>query len=242
MAHLDAGVPYPIAVDGIIAGVRDAATDFGISCSLIADIDRMQTAEDGVALVELLLAHRRDELVGIGLDYAEDGNPPERFWKAFALAGRAGLHRTAHACEDAPARNVETALDLLGCERIDHGYHVLGDEAITRRCVDEGVVFTCCPVSTAWVYFGPDLAAHPFRQMLDAGLKVTLDCDDPPMFGTDPSNDYVVAAEQMAVTPEQFREIVLNGVDGSWVDDPTKRRWRREWGAEIDDLITALHA
>jgi adenosine deaminase len=240
MAHMAAGVSYETAVDGLIAGIRDAETDLGVRCRLIADIDRMQEPEAGLEMLDAVLEHRRPELIGIGLDYAEAGNPPEKHWKAFARAGRAGLHRTAHTCEDAPARNVETSLDLLGCERIDHGYHVLGDESLVRRCANEGVVFTCAPVSTAWVYFGNDFENHPIREMVAKGLKVMLDCDDPPMFGTNPSNDYAVAAAHMGFGPEDFREMVLNGIDGCWLDDTTKRRMRRDWGREIDALTAQL--
>lgn len=240
MAHLGSGVPYATAVDGLVAGIRDAETDMGIQCRLIADIDRMQEPEAGLEMLELVLGHRPPELIGLGLDYAEAGNPPEKHWKAFAKAKRAGLHRTAHSCEDAPARNVETCLDLLGCERIDHGYYVLGDESLVRRCADEGVVFTCAPVSTAWVYFHNDFANHPIRTMVERGLKIMLDCDDPPMFGTDPSKDYVVAVEQIGLGQDDVRESVMNAIDGSWLDDLSKRRMRREWGREIDALTAQL--
>jgi adenosine deaminase len=222
------------------AGIRDARTDFGIQCILIAAIKRMGTPELGFEMVQTILAHPREEVVGIGMDYAEADNPPEKFWKAYRLAGERGLRRTAHASEDAPARNVETCLDLLGCERIDHGYHVIEDERITKRCADHGVVFSCCPRSTAWVYFGKDLTNHPIREMARRGLKIMVDCDDPPMFKTDPTSDYVAMAEPMGFGPEDVREFVLNGIDGSWLDDPTKRRWRREWSREIDALIGQL--
>ena len=242
MDHLQVGVPYETAVDGVIQGIHDARTDFGIECRLIADINRMRPPEDGLEMVELVVAHRRDELIGIGLDYAEAEHPPEKFWKAFHLAGSHGLHRTAHACEDAPARNVETCLDLLGVERIDHGYHVLGDDRLVQRCVDEGVVFTCCPVATAWVYFDGELANHPIKEMAARSLKIMLDCDGPPMFKTTPSNDYIVAADNMGFGPADFREFVMNGIDGTWLDDPTKGRMRREWGEEISALIAEVEA
>jgi len=240
MDHLAFGVPYETAIDGIIEGIHDAVKDFGITCWMIADINRMQPPEAGAEMVETVLAHPREELVGIGLDYAEANDPPEKFWRAFRLAGKGGLHRTAHACEDAPARNVETCLDLLGCERIDHGYHVLEDERIAQRCRDEGVVFTTCVVSSASVYSGKDYSQHPVRKMKEAGLKIMLNCDDPPMYQTNPSYDYVVCAEHMGFTPEDFREIVMNGIDGSWLPDPEKRQMRREWGEEIDRMIAGL--
>jgi adenosine deaminase len=89
----------------------------------------MDTAQHRHEMVEIVTAHPRPELIGIGLDYAEAGNPPEKFETAFKLAGKHGLHRTAHAAEDGPAANITTALELLGCERIDHGYHILADDA-----------------------------------------------------------------------------------------------------------------
>jgi adenosine deaminase len=240
MAHMEIGVPYLTAIDGIVAGIRDAAKDFGIQCRLIADIDRMKPAEAGLEMLENVLAHRREEVIGMGLDYAESGNPPEKFWKAFRRAAAAGLHLTAHACEEGPPRNIETCLDLLGCERIDHGYHVMDDERITARCAAEGVVFNCTPVSTAWVYFGPDFSRHPIRRMADAGIKITVDCDDPPMFKTDPTRDFVVMADHMGFVPEDFREFLGNAVDGSWLDDPAKRRMRRELLQEFDRLAAGL--
>jgi adenosine deaminase len=117
---------------------------------------------------------------------------------------------------------------------------VIESDAIFDRCRDEGVVFTCTPVSTAWVYFGPDYSKHPIREMGERGLKIMLDCDDPPMFKTDPTNDYIVAADHMGFGPEDFRQFMLNAIDGSWVDEPTKRRWRRDWSAEVDELIGQL--
>lgn len=240
MAHVDLGVSYETAVDGIIGGIHDAETDFGVQCRLIADINRMESPEKGLAMVELAREHRREELIGIGLDYAEADNPPEKFWKAYRLAAKSGFHLTAHACEDGPPRNVETCLDLLGCERIDHGYHVIEDDRITRRCVDEGVVFTVTPTSTAWVYGWGDLSKHPIREMANRGLKIMINSDDPPMFKTDLGREYIVMAEHMEFTPSDFKKFVLNGIDGSWLDDSTKRQWRQEWSQEIDNLISQL--
>ena len=238
--HMAAGASYETCVDGLIDGIRDARTDHGIECKLIAAVNRMETPELAVSMVETLAEHPRDDVIGIGMDYAEAEFPPERFWKAYRMADELGLHLTAHQSEDAPPRNIETCLDLLGCERVDHGYHVIESDAIFNRCRDEGVVFTCTPVSTAWVYFGPDYSKHPIREMAERGLKIMLDCDDPPMFKTDPTNDYIVAADHMGFGPEDFRQFMLNGIDGSWVDEPTKRRWRREWSAEVDELVGQL--
>jgi adenosine deaminase len=174
------------------------------------------------------------------MDYAEAEFPPERFWKAYRMAAAAGLHLTAHQAEDASPRNIETCLDLLGCERVDHGYHVVESAEIMKRCRDEGVLFTCTPVSTAWVYFEDDFDKHPLRQMREFGLKISLDCDDPPMFKTDPTKDYIVAAEHMGFTVEDFRQCMLNGIDGSWLGESTKQVMRREWTQEFDELAAEV--
>lgn len=240
--HMAAGVPYPTAVDGLIDGIRDAENDHGIECRLIAAVNRMENPELAMTMVETISEHRRDEVIGIGMDYAEGEFPPERFWKAYRTAAANGFRLTAHASEDAPPRNIETCLDLLGCERIDHGYHVIESEAIMQRCVDEEVVFTCTPVSTAWVYFGDDLANHPIKTMAARGIKLMLDCDDPPMFKTNPSKDFVLAAEHMGFGPADFRRFMLNGIDGCWVDDSTKAAWRTSYAADFDALAAQLDA
>ena len=107
-------------------------------------------------MVEQVLEHRPDEVIGLGMDGAEAPDPPEQFVDAYRLAKPGGLRLTAHACEDAPAKNIATCLDVLGCERIDHGYHILGDETLVDRCRDEGITFTVCPTATAVCYFDPE--------------------------------------------------------------------------------------
>jgi|TARA_B100000315_G_C14585697_1_gene592876 adenosine deaminase len=238
--HMAAGVNYETCVDGLIDGINAARADHGIECRLIAAINRMESPELGVEMVETILEHRRDEVIGIGMDYAEAEFPPERFWKAYRMAEAAGLRLTAHQSEDAPPRNIETCLDLLGCERVDHGYHVVESIEIMTRCRDEGVVFTCTPVSTAWVYFDDDFANHPLRRMREFGLRISLDCDDPPMFRTDPTRDYVIAAEHLGFTVDDFRDCMLSGIDGSWLDEPTKKEMRLMWVQEFDELAAGI--
>ena len=239
--HTRRGIPYKTVVDGLIDGIRAAETDFGVPCRLIADVYRQDPPEMANDMVRDVLEHRRDELIGLGMDGAEAPDPPEKFVEAYRMAGDGGLRLTAHACEDAPAKNITTCLDVLGCERIDHGYHVLGDENVIRRCRDEGVMFTVCPTATAVCYFDPnDLTKHPIRQMADEGLRIMINSDDPPMFHTDIGNEYVGMVQAAGWGPEKVREFVLNGVDGSWMSDDEKQRLRREFEREFDELDAQL--
>ncbi len=235
------GVRYRTIVDGIGEGIRAAEADFGIRCQLIAGINREDTAAVAVQLVQEVLDNRRDEVIGIGLEAFELSGPPEKFVDAYQLAKSGGLHRTAHAAEHDPsARNVVTCLDLLGCERIDHGYFVLEDDAVVDRCRDEGVYFACISTTSrrAW---------RPWRRksikaMVERGLRVTLASDDPAMFPTTLSREYLIAGTELGFGPATMREICLNGIEASWLDEADKRRMRRQFTSEIAALEAQLQA
>jgi adenosine deaminase len=239
--HTRRGVPYATVVDGLVDGIRAAEQDLGVGCRLIADVYRQDPPALAVEMVNEVLAHRPDELIGLGMDGAEAPDPPEKFAEAYRLARDGGLRLTAHACEDAPAQNITTCLDVLGIERIDHGYHVLGDAKVVQRCRDEGITFTVCPTATAVCYFDPnDYTTHPIREMVARGLKVMINSDDPTMFHTDIGTEFVKMTEAAGWEPAKIREFVLNGVDGSWLDDGEKARRRREFTEELDRLEAEL--
>jgi adenosine deaminase len=237
--HTTRGIPMATILDGLIDGCDAAYDDLGTRCFLIADVYRQDPPAMARQMVEDLLEVRRPELIGLGMDAAEAPDPPEKFVDAFQLAGRAGLHRTSHASEDGPAANITACLDVLGCERIDHGYHILEDEAVVARCRDQGIHFTCCPTSTAVVYGWPDLTTHPINGMMAAGLKVMLNSDDPTMFHTDIGKEYVDFCGQNHLPRTQVRELVLNGVDATWLDDTDKQSLRADFLTELDALDSA---
>jgi adenosine deaminase len=227
-------------IDGLIDGIHAAEADLGVRCFLIADVYRQDDPAMALAMTEDVLANRRPELIGLGMDGAEAPDPPERFAAAYAAAGKAGLRLTSHASEDAPPVNITTCLDVLGCERIDHGYHILEDEAVVARCKEDGIHFTCCPTSTAVVYGWPDLTTHPINGMIDAGLLVHLNSDDPTMFRTDIGKEYVDFIGQNGYPPEVAKQLVLNGVEATWLDDGDKAALRKEFEAEMATLDAAL--
>jgi adenosine deaminase len=241
MTHLElAGASFATQIDGLVDGMRAAEADLGVRSAIICNINRSRGASAGLEMVERLLEHRRPEVIGIGLDYAEAGNPPEQFVDAYRLAARNGLHLTAHACEDAPAENVVTCLDLLGCERIDHGYWVIWDDDVLRRCRDEGVHFDTTLSSTAQVYGWRDLAQHPIVTMVGEGLRVNLSTDDPTMFQTDLGQEFVKLFAAGGFGPDVARRLVLDGVDATWLDEVDRSALRRRFEAEIDTLDAAL--
>ena len=216
-------LPYRTALAGILDGMRDARSDTGIESRIVVAINREHSVAEALSLVEEVIEHRVDEVLGIGLDYEEVLGPPAPFTPAFALAEKAGLNRTAHS-ESGPPAHIEVLLDELHCTRIDHGYHVVTDQRITRRCADEQVPFTCTPVSSdIGRYSGSGDGSHRrIQQMVDAGLRVCIDSDDPPMFGTDPSNDYHAVGNALGYDVAQLVTFTANAIESSWLDTSDK--------------------
>jgi adenosine deaminase len=234
--HTRRGVAMETVLQGLADGIKDAKADFGVECRLIADVYRQDDPAVARDMVEEVLQHRVPELIGLGMDGAEAPDPPEKFVAAYRLAAEGGLRLTSHACEDAPAQNVTTCLDVLGCERIDHGYHVLEDHAVTARCRDQGIYFTCCPTSTAVVYGWPDLTTHPIKDMVAAGLNVTVNSDDPTMFHTDIGREYVELCQALDYDTEQVRRFALAGVEAAWLDDVDRAALATTFVKELDEL------
>lgn len=241
--HLKYGVSYQTILDGIIAGAKDAEKDTGVIYQLIPAINRELGPERAIQFVTMVCAYRRDDIIGIGLDFDESANPPEVFEEAFKLAAKNGLHKTSHEGEVGPASNVVNSIDVLGCERVDHGYHIVDDIEHMERFVEEQILFTVCPVTTTVTTRWRDLDAedHAIRLMADAGLKIMINSDDPPMLHTDLTNEYMIMMDKLKFGIEDIKTFILNGIDGAWLDDSTKRQWRSEWSAEIDKIILELN-
>jgi len=243
-AHQAHGVDYTTMLDGILAAMADLETDKGLTSRLIPAHSRELGLDRGLEFLDMVLAHRSDAIIGIGLDYNEAPFPPAPFQPLYQRAKQAGLHVTAHAGESGPAANVRDSLDILGVERIDHGYHVVDDPDLVARCREAGTFFTCCPSTTEATTIWRDLSApdHAIRRMLDAGLNVTIHSDDPPMFGTDLANEYVLAASKLRMDAPMLKKCALDSIRASWLDDGTKRAWLADWSAEIDGLMAELDA
>ncbi|WP_315918629.1 adenosine deaminase [Mesorhizobium sp. SP-1A] len=244
--HYPQGISYATMVDGYIEGLEAAQKDFGVEGRLIPSINRELGAGAALDMVRDVVGQPRDRVIGLGMDCAEYKGKPHLFVEAYAMARKAGLRCTAHVCEDnqtleqAPPSHVMDCLDLLGCDRLDHGYNMLADPAVVRRCRDCGIA---CTVGThTCIASRMQKRWDSVRKMRDAGLNLTLATDDPPMFGTDIGQSYVTAHEWLGLSAAEAADLALAGVDATWLDDGEKRDLRRSFSDEIAALKAELPA
>jgi adenosine deaminase len=227
--HMELGVPYPTVARGLARGIRSARLDLGVDGALIAAVNREDTASVAESMATAVAEFPVDEVVAIGLDFDERKGPPQRFRPAFAIAERAGLHRTAHAAEHVPGGEyLRYCLDELHCERIDHGYYVLDDESLVDRCRDDGIVFNVAFTTSR-------RALRPWRRssvraMVDRGLRITINSDDPALFPTTVARELEIAVSSVGLTEAEVRSAIGNSVDAAFLDPSAKASLRARLG------------
>lgn len=217
-SHTLRGVALDYVISGITRALDQGLAKLGVSSRLIMCFLRHLTGEDALTAWHSAAPwlHRID---GVGLDSAEVGNPPEKFAAVYALAKQAGLRLVAHAGEEGPAEYVSSALDVLGVERIDHGCRVVDDPLLVDRLVREGIPLTMCPLSNQRLQVTPDLSLHPLKRLLDAGVVVTVNSDDPAYFGGYLVDNYMAIAGALGLDERDIRALAENSLRASWLPD-----------------------
>jgi adenosine deaminase len=220
--HTSRGVAFETALNGIYRALEAGQRELGISYGLIMCFLRHLDADDAMATLEQALLHK-DKIIGVGLDSSELGHPPEKFTEVFQRAKAEGFLIVAHAGEEGPPEYVYQALDLLKVDRIDHGNRALEDKVLTKRIADEGIALTVCPLSNLKLCVVDDLKDHPMREMLQAGLKATMNSDDPAYFGGYMNENYIQLAEALSLTQEEIVTLARNGFEAAFVSDERKQ-------------------
>jgi adenosine deaminase len=214
--HTDRGLPFKVAIDGLLAGMAQAETQFGITSSLILCF--LRHLDEDAAFATLKAAEPwLDRLLGVGLDSSEVGHPPSKFARVFAAARERGLKLVAHAGEEGPPAYVWEALDLLKVDRIDHGNRSLEDPALTRRLAEMGITLTVCPLSNLKLCVVDDLKAHPLKRMLSLGLQATINSDDPAYFGGYLGQNWVQTAAALDLSRDELVTLAKNSFTGSFL-------------------------
>ena len=208
-AHLNRGVAFATFMAGFLSAQRKFAGV--VDSALILCFLRHLPEEDALRTLDLAEPHL-DQILAVGLDSSEVGHPPEKFKNAFARARHMGLRTVAHAGEEGPPEYVWQALDLLGAERIDHGVRSLEDPDLVKRLRDEQTPLTVCPLSNERLQVVPSLDRHPLRRMLELGLNVSINSDDPAYFGGYVADNYVQVAEALKLSRDEMTTIARNSL------------------------------
>jgi adenosine deaminase len=229
-AHTDRGVAFETAITGIYRALLEGERRLGISSHLILCFLRHLSADRAMQTLHEALPYK-GWIVGVGLDSSEVGHPPEDFKAVFEEAARQGFLRVAHAGEEGPPDYIRQALDDLGVVRIDHGVRCMEDPALVRRLKEEQVPLTVCPLSNVRLRGFPSMEEHPLKRMLEAGLCVTVNSDDPAYFGGYVADNFLAVRDALAFTRADSRKVAENSFKASFLDEEDRRRLLAELDA-----------
>ena len=216
-----------VAIADVINGIHRACQDSPVSATLILCFLRHLSEDDALATLAQALPHR-DKLIGVGLDSSELGHPPEKFARVFAAARDLGLHLVAHAGEEGPPAYIDSALDVLHVERIDHGVRCLEDAALTQRLARDQIALTVCPLSIVKLRVFDSMASHNLVALLDAGLQVTINSDDPAYFGGYLNDNFVACFDALPLTLAHAQQLARSGFAAAFLPQAQKQRYLDE--------------
>jgi len=214
--HTDRGLPFSVAIDGLLSGMAEAQRALGITSKLIMCFLRHLDEE---AAFETLKAAGPylGQIAAVGLDSSEVGHPPSKFARVYQRARAQGLKLVAHAGEEGPPEYVWEALDVLGVDRIDHGNRALEDPDLVSRLAGSGMTLTVCPLSNLKLCVVDDLKAHPLKRMLDLGLRATVNSDDPAYFGGYLGENWMRTATALDLSRADLVTLAKNSFAGSFL-------------------------
>ncbi|MFC5473856.1 adenosine deaminase [Paraherbaspirillum soli] len=236
--HTERGIGIDVVFAGIARALREARDTHGFSSGMIMSFLRHLSEDDAFATLEAALPLREtysDLWIGIGLDSAERGNPPEKFARVFARCRELGFHLVAHAGEEGPPQYVVDALDVLHVERIDHGVRSEEDPALMQRLAQQRTPLTVCPLSNLKLCVVDDMRKHNLARLLHAGLAVTVNSDDPAYFGGYMNANFLAVAEALRLSRTELVMLARNGFEASFLPAAEKQRLL----LELDSYCTA---
>jgi len=223
--HTERGVEFGTVIKGISRALNDARNVMGISSRLIMCILRHLDEHSAMKTLNESLEYKH-LITAIGLDSAEVGNPPARFQRVFDKARQEGFLTVAHAGEEGPAEYVWEALNLLKVSRVDHGNHSLDDDKLVMELAIRRIPLTVCPLSNLKLKVVSDMKDHPLKTMIEKGLLVTVNSDDPAYFGGYLNENYLAVAKALDLSEEEILKLVQNSFNSSFVEEKRKEEMR----------------
>ena len=234
--HTARGVSMETVIQGLHRACQDARRELGIHATLILCFLRHLSEEDAFATLEQVMPWR-EKIIGVGLDSSEIGHPPEKFARVFARCRDLGLRLVAHAGEEGPAAYIWSALDVLKVERIDHGVQAIHDPQLVQRLAQDGIALTVCPLSNIKLRVFPELARHNIRQLLDAGLRATINSDDPAYFGGYINDNFLQTFAATHLSARHAYQLAFNSFEASFAGEADKRQWEHKLKEVVERFV-----
>ncbi|MFK5957771.1 MAG: adenosine deaminase [Lutibacter sp.] len=219
--HTERGVLFKTVINGISKACDDAKEKLGVSSLLIMSYLRHLSEEDAFKTLKESLPYK-DKITAVGLDSSEKGNPPSKFKNVYEASVKEGYIPVAHAGEEGTADYIWEAIDILGIKRIDHGNNSLQDEKLVNEIIKRDMALTVCPLSNTALQVVDDLKNHPLKKMMNLGLKVTINSDDPAYFGGQVNKNYIEIQHALNLTKKEVYELAKNSFQYSFLDKKSK--------------------
>ncbi|KAA3639069.1 MAG: adenosine deaminase [Proteobacteria bacterium] len=215
-SHTDRGIDFDTVINGLYRALMDGESQLGISFGIIACFLRHLPEQAAFDIYPDIVRHK-DKIIGIGLDSSELGHPPEKYQRIFAQAKKDGFKLVAHAGEEGPADYIWQAINLLEVDRIDHGNRCLDDAELVKTIVAKNLALTVCPLSNLKLKVVADLKNHPVRTMLQQGIRVTINSDDPAYFGGYLNENFARLQTAIGLSDEEIKQLIHNSFTASFL-------------------------
>ena len=225
--HTARGIAFKTVINGISKACDDAQEKLGVSSLLIMSYLRHLSEEDAFKTLKASLPYK-NKIKAVGLDSSEKGNPPSKFKNVYEASVKEGYIPIAHAGEEGSAAYVWEAIDILGIQRIDHGNNSLQDENLVNEIIKRDLALTVCPLSNTALQVVDDLKNHPIKKMMDLGLKVTINSDDPAYFGGQVNKNYIEIQKALHLTKSEIYQLARNSFLYSFADKSKKQHYLNE--------------
>lgn len=225
--HTERGISFSTVINGIHRACMDAKETFGISSLLIMSYLRHLSEKEAFKTFEQSLPFK-ELITAVGLDSSEKGNPPSKFKNVFKASVEAGYIPLAHAGEEGDADYVWEALDILKIKRIDHGNNSMQDKKLVSEIVNQDIALTVCPLSNKALQVVPDLRDHPLKKMMELGMKVTVNSDDPAYFGGQVNQNYLAIHKALDLSKQDLYELAKNSFEYALINGPLKQKYLTE--------------
>ena len=231
--HTQAGIDFDTVAGGITRALRDGEVNLGISSGLIMCFLRDRSEDEAIETLKQAIAYK-DDIVAVGLDSSEQGNPPEKFERVFAMARNTGFKAVAHAGEEGPAEYIWGAIEALKVDRIDHGVRCTDDPKLVAYLAEHQTPLTVCPLSNVKLNVFDDLSKHNIVELFHQGVLVTINSDDPAYFGGYLNDNYLAVAQAFDLTKQDVALLSDNAIKASFLSDEKKQALQNKLAHYLD--------